>query len=77
MEIFDERKQTTLKVNFSGKLAELLKQLEINPVTVIITKNNEVITEDTLLNDNDIIEILSVDLGGRRIIKKMSTKSSY
>jgi sulfur carrier protein len=64
MEIFDERKQTTLKVNFSGKLAELLKQLEINPVTVIITKNNEVITEDTLLNDNDIIEILSVVSGG-------------
>ena len=64
MEIFDERKQATLKIDFSGNLAELLNQLEINPITIIVTRNNEVLTNDEILNNNDRIEILSVVSGG-------------
>ena len=64
MEIFDEKKQAKLNVTFSGILAELLDQLDINPVTVIVTRNSEVLTNDEFLNNEDKIEILSVVSGG-------------
>ena len=58
-----ENKNKTINTNKS-KISDLLKELNINPTTVIITKDNEVITEDTNLKNKDKIEILSVVSGG-------------
>ena len=63
--VFNEREQTTNIVNFAGAtVLEFLHFLKINPETVIVTRNNEVILEAKLLQDNDIIELLSVISGG-------------
>ena len=43
---------------------ELLKRIDINSTTVIVTRNKEVIAEDTMLNNNDKLDILSVISGG-------------
>ncbi|MBI2647525.1 MoaD/ThiS family protein [Candidatus Woesearchaeota archaeon] len=43
---------------------DILKELSINPITVIVARNNELILEDEPLNDNDKIKILSVISGG-------------
>lgn len=43
---------------------ELLKYLALNPETVLVIKDNEVLTEDDSLEDNDTIEILNVVSGG-------------
>lgn len=60
-----EREQTTEKINFSGKtVKELLRQLKLNPETVIVVRNAEVITEDEPLRNKDRLEILSVVSGG-------------
>ncbi|MBU0456513.1 MAG: MoaD/ThiS family protein [Nanoarchaeota archaeon] len=65
LKIFDEREQTTKTIQFRKKtVKELLLQLDINPETVIVTKDNEVITEEELLKDKDRLEILSVISGG-------------
>ncbi len=63
--VLNEREHTTQDVTLTGKtLIDLLKQLKINPEVVIVVRNNEVITEDEILNDNDTIELLSVVSGG-------------
>ncbi|MBU0757959.1 MAG: MoaD/ThiS family protein [Nanoarchaeota archaeon] len=49
---------------FKGKVMNLLKELGINPETVVVTKDNELITEEDILDDSDEIRILSVVSGG-------------
>lgn len=59
-----ENKNKTLELGSGSRVSDLLKVLKINPVTVIIARNNEVVLEDEKLNDNDEIRILSVISGG-------------
>ena len=64
MEIKIEKDSTTEKISFSGTVKELLSKLEINPETVLVVRNDEVITEDEKLDDQDSLDILSVISGG-------------
>ena len=59
-----ENKHTNLELGSNSKVADLLKELNINPVTVIVSRNNELILEDEELKNNDEIKILSVISGG-------------
>jgi len=59
-----ENKNKTVQLIGDSKVADLLKELNINPVTVIVSRNSELILEDEKLNDNDEIKILSVISGG-------------
>ncbi len=54
----------TIQLENSSIVSDLLKELNINPVTVIVSRNNELILEDEELKDNDEIRILSVISGG-------------
>lgn len=63
--IFNERENTIQKIKFGGsKVAELLQQLKLNQEAFLVVRNNEVITEEEILNDKDKIELLSVVSGG-------------
>ena len=64
MKIYIEKDDKTLELKFEGNTKELLKKLKINIETVIITRNNELISEDEKLKNNDSIKILSVVSGG-------------
>lgn len=57
-------KNTYLELDNNSTVIDLLKKLNINPVTVIVSRNNELVLEDEELNDNDEIKILSVISGG-------------
>ena len=46
------------------KVNDLLAKFKINPVNVIVVKNNELVTGDDVLDDDDEIKILSVVSGG-------------
>ena len=59
-----ENRNTTLKLNSNSIVSDLLKELNINPVTVIVSRNNELILEEDKLKDKDEIKILSVISGG-------------
>ena len=59
-----ENKNETLEFDNNPIVSDLLKKLNINPVTVIVSRNNELILEDEKLNDEDEIKILSVISGG-------------
>ncbi|MBT3836112.1 MoaD/ThiS family protein [Candidatus Woesearchaeota archaeon] len=63
--IFNEKDRTTTTLDFDKSTVEdLLTHLNINSETVLVTRNNEILTEDELLNNDDTIEILSVVSGG-------------
>ncbi len=65
LNIIQERLGTQQKIDFSGStLKELLQELKLNSETVIIVRNQEIITEDENLENNDTLEILSVISGG-------------
>tara|TARA_Y100000310_G_C20696393_1_gene826035 strand:+ start:4896 stop:5087 length:192 start_codon:yes stop_codon:yes gene_type:complete len=55
------------KKHFEAKaktVRELLAKLKINPDTVIISVNKELVTEDYKIEEKDDIKILSVVSGG-------------
>ena len=62
--IDSENKNASLELENNSLVADLLKELNVNPVTVIVTRNSELILEDEKLEDNDEIKILSVISGG-------------
>lgn len=59
-----EKKNKKVKLDEFSSLKDLLNELKINPVTVIATRNNELIPENEKLNANDEIKILPVISGG-------------
>ena len=64
MEVYIESSEDRREIEFSGKAVDLLKRLEINPVTVILVQNGQLITEEESLDDTDKIEVLPVVSGG-------------
>jgi sulfur carrier protein ThiS len=48
----------------ASSITEIAQKLGINLEEVIIVRNDELITEDTKLNNHDVIKFLSVISGG-------------
>ncbi len=61
--VFIERENKTTKIN-ARNAKEVMKILNINPETVLIVKNNELILPEENLNDKDELKLLSVISGG-------------
>ena len=59
-----ENKDKTIELDSNLSVKDLLAKMKINPVTVIVSKNNNVITEDEKLKDKDEIRLISVISGG-------------
>ena len=59
-----ENKEKTIELDNNLSVKDLLKKMNINPVTVIVSKNNNIILEDEKLEDDDEIKIISVISGG-------------
>ena len=63
IDCFIERKNEHKTVK-AQTIPEIMKKLSINPQTVIIVKNDQLVTEDELLQNKDKIKFLSVISGG-------------
>ena len=59
-----ENKNIEMEINKSAAVKDMLNRLKINPVTVLVSRGNELITEEEKLKDKDDIRILSVISGG-------------
>ncbi len=64
MKVFIEKENKNVELEFNGSVKNLLKKLDINLETVLIVKNNELITEIDSIKNSDEIKILSVISGG-------------
>lgn len=63
MKVFIEREDKVREIK-AKTVKELLNKLNINPVTVIVAKNNELVTTDAKLDEKDYVKIISVISGG-------------
>ncbi len=61
--VFIEKENKNTKVE-AETVKELLGKLKINPETVLITRNDELILLDEKLNNKDEVKLLSVISGG-------------
>ena len=59
-----ENKEKTIEIGQNSSVKDLLANMKLNPVTVIVSRDNNVITEDEKVNDNDKIRLISVISGG-------------
>ena len=64
MKLFIEREHATRELSFKGRASELLKQLKINPETVVIVRNGTVVADGEKIDDKDEIKLISVVSGG-------------
>jgi len=64
MDVFIEKTKVEKKIIYAGTVKGLLLKLKINPETVIVTRENTIITEEDTLKDKDKIKIISVISGG-------------
>ncbi|PIN79606.1 thiamine biosynthesis protein ThiS [Candidatus Woesearchaeota archaeon CG10_big_fil_rev_8_21_14_0_10_34_8] len=62
--IYIEKEDKYTNIKFNGKLKSLLKKLNINNETVLVTKNKELLTVEDSVKNTDSIEIRSVVSGG-------------
>lgn len=53
-----------LEVPGPTRVQQLLKRLDLTPEAYLVIRGNELVTEDTVLEDSDSIEIRSVISGG-------------
>ena len=53
-----EKEAKTVELEKNANVKELLVKMNINPVTVIVSRNNNIILEDKTLKDNDDIKII-------------------
>ena len=59
-----ENKEKTIELDINTSVKDLLTKMDINPVTVIVSRDSNIITEDEKINDNDKIKLISVISGG-------------
>ena len=64
MNIYVERSDERHTFTFEGVVQELLDKLDINAQTVLVLKNDELVTEDEALVDSDEVKIITVVSGG-------------
>tara|TARA_Y100000034_G_C6516505_1_gene222121 strand:+ start:289 stop:489 length:201 start_codon:yes stop_codon:yes gene_type:complete len=63
LKVFVERENKNLEVE-ANSMKDLFSKVNVNPETVIISKNNELVVDDVELRENDEIKLLSVISGG-------------
>ncbi len=59
-----QNKNLDLVLDDNFKVIDLLRKINVNKETVLIVKNDTLVTEDSELKNNDNIKLLSVISGG-------------
>lgn len=64
MKVYIEKQNKTINIKFNGTVKMLITKLKLNIETVLVVKNNELVSEDEGLKDSDMVSVLSVISGG-------------
>ncbi|MBR9706900.1 MAG: MoaD/ThiS family protein [Candidatus Diapherotrites archaeon] len=59
-----KRETKNFELKNKASVKELLKEMKVNPETVLVIRKNTVLPEDELLKDKDEVELLLVVSGG-------------
>lgn len=60
MKVYLEYEDKTVIIK-ANEVKELLAKLKINPVTVLVVRNNKLVPEETKLSSRDQVKILQVN----------------
>jgi sulfur carrier protein len=66
MKVILRNPRRELEVSGKRRVKELLKELDILPSTVLVIRRDELLTGDTVLGDDDVLEVRPVMSGGGR-----------
>lgn len=64
MEVYVEKEDKKIEIDFRGTMSGLMKKLKINPETVLLIKNDELVTKDEKVGSKDKVKFVSVISGG-------------
>ncbi|WP_304125456.1 MoaD/ThiS family protein [Methanosphaera cuniculi] len=64
IELKNKKETKTLKIDENTTVEDVLKLEEIPIETVVIKVNGQTVTEDEILNDSDVMEVIKVIYGG-------------
>jgi len=64
MNIFVERTGKQHALEFTGTVSELLEQLKVNPETVLVSRDGQLLVVSDKVSPQDTLQILSVVSGG-------------
>ena len=53
-----------LEISGKRRVGQLIEELDLNPESVILLRNRELLTRDEMLADEDTVEIISAISGG-------------
>lgn len=59
-----EREKKEIEADYEGKIRPLIERYGVNPETVVVVKNGEVVTEEDSCGGSDELKLLSVISGG-------------
>ena len=62
--LINEEKEETRELNNETTINDLLKDLELSPQTVVVKKNDQIVTEDANITNGDTIRIIQIIYGG-------------
>jgi sulfur carrier protein ThiS len=66
IKVFNDRENTEklLETKSNVSVKDLLGKLNINPVTVIVSRDGDIMTEEDIVGKDDEIKLISVISGG-------------
>ncbi len=64
MKVYIERDDDWRTVSFSGSAADLCRMLSVNPQTVLVVKDDELVPEDEDITGAEEIKLITVVSGG-------------
>ena len=64
MQVYIERSDEHHDIDFSGTGEELCERMQVNPQTVLILKDGELVTEDVDVSDAEEVKLITVVSGG-------------
>jgi sulfur carrier protein len=66
MKVILRNPRRELELRGKRRVKELLIELDILPSTVLVIRGNELLTSDTVIGDDDVLEVRPVMSGGGR-----------
>jgi sulfur carrier protein len=64
MKVIIRRPRREVEILGSRRVRDLLRELQINPETVLVVRGQDLLTPDELVKDDETVEVVSAISGG-------------
>ncbi len=64
MKVIIRRPRRELEISGSRRVRDLLRELQINPETVLVVRGQDLLTPDEVVKDEETVEVVSAISGG-------------